>query len=198
MIKQVSGAEFKRIQYNFNGRSWWYITRYLFKVPPRLKLCHNMLILLNDGTTVIVPRDFVTDGASVPRFIWAIPGFSPFGILLDGGVPHDFAFQHGYLLSIFNPDRAYNTKELELKSLFPSQFRGFVPIFVGKSAKFFDQMFLEIGLMSGAKIIPAVAYAGLRIGGKHVWNKYRKYGPGVITDNALGFPGVDSNGRALL
>lgn len=41
-----------------------------------------------DDRAVIVGADFVTDGASVPRFIWAI--YPPFGPWSRAGVLHDY------------------------------------------------------------------------------------------------------------
>lgn len=41
-----------------------------------------------DGLAVIVGDEFVTDGASIPRFLWAI--YPPFGPWARAGVLHDY------------------------------------------------------------------------------------------------------------
>jgi hypothetical protein len=40
------------------------------------------------GRNVIVPERFASDGASVPRFLWAI--YPPFGEYLEAAVVHDW------------------------------------------------------------------------------------------------------------
>lgn len=40
------------------------------------------------GRVVVVPECFPSDGASVPRFMWAI--YPPFGAYLEAAVVHDF------------------------------------------------------------------------------------------------------------
>ena len=44
------------------------------------------------GRKIIVPKGFVTDGASVPRFFWrAIP---PYGRHFNAAVVHDYLYRH--------------------------------------------------------------------------------------------------------
>lgn len=40
------------------------------------------------GRTVVVPVGFSSDGASVPRFMWAI--YPPFGAYLEAAIVHDW------------------------------------------------------------------------------------------------------------
>lgn len=46
----------------------------------------------NHGT-IIVPRGFETDGASVPRIFWTL--FSPFGPCFPAAVVHDYLYAAG-------------------------------------------------------------------------------------------------------
>lgn len=45
-----------------------------------------------NGRTYAVPALFVTDFASVPKFLWAIPGLSPMGRHQWAAVVHDFLY----------------------------------------------------------------------------------------------------------
>ena len=44
----------------------------------------------------IIPKGFVFDGASIPRFLWVL--LAPTGILFIPALVHDFAYQYNYLL----------------------------------------------------------------------------------------------------
>jgi hypothetical protein len=41
---------------------------------------------------ITVPAGFVTDLASIPRVLWALPGFAPFE-LLSGPILHDYLYR---------------------------------------------------------------------------------------------------------
>ena len=44
-----------------------------------------------DGTRVIMPKAMYTDGGSIPRIFWSIPGYSPWG-LAPAYIIHDWIF----------------------------------------------------------------------------------------------------------
>lgn len=44
---------------------------------------------------IIIPAGFVFDGASIPRLFWSV--FSPIGILLIGGLIHDFGYRYRFI-----------------------------------------------------------------------------------------------------
>ena len=43
-----------------------------------------------DALTTLVPGGFITDGASVPKFLWSL--YDPFGILLPAAIVHDYHY----------------------------------------------------------------------------------------------------------
>lgn len=46
---------------------------------------------------IVVPSGFVTDGASVPRWFWWIPGFAPMSRSFVGAVLHDYLYDKACL-----------------------------------------------------------------------------------------------------
>ena len=46
--------------------------------------------------TIMIPKDFVFDGASVPRIFWPI--IDPVGVLLIGSLFHDFGYGYNHFL----------------------------------------------------------------------------------------------------
>lgn len=45
----------------------------------------------NDGKIYTIPKDFVTDGASIPRFFWRI--YLPYGKYIEAAVLHDYIYR---------------------------------------------------------------------------------------------------------
>ena len=61
------------------------------------ELGHNKgLALQIDGTEYVIPAGFTFDGASIPKFLRSF--FSPVGVLLIGGLVHDYAYKYTTLL----------------------------------------------------------------------------------------------------
>jgi hypothetical protein len=54
----------------------------------------RFLVQMPDGGAMLftVPAGFVTDLASIPRAVWWIPGFSPFGRIEKSSVAHDWLY----------------------------------------------------------------------------------------------------------
>jgi len=103
-----------------------------------------------DSTKYVIPKGFVFDGASVPKYFrsW----LSPTGVLLLGGLCHDFLYKHEVLL-------------LAGKKKATSK----------KTQKWCDQTFRDINIdINGFKIINYGAYYALRLGGWLAWRKHRK------------------------
>nr|DAX46286.1 MAG TPA: Protein of unknown function (DUF1353) [Ackermannviridae sp.] len=46
-------------------------------------------------TTIQIPRGFVSDGASIPRFLWTI--FPPFHRWTDSAIIHDFLYKTQFI-----------------------------------------------------------------------------------------------------
>ena len=49
-----------------------------------------------DGTDYVIPAGFTFDGASIPKFLRTF--FSPVGVLLMGGLVHDYGYKYATLL----------------------------------------------------------------------------------------------------
>jgi hypothetical protein len=102
------------------------------------------------GQQYVIPKGFVFDGASVPKFLasW----LSPVGILLLGGLVHDFIYKYETL--VIN-----GKKKCE-------------PNFNQKEA---DIIFRDINIeQNGIHVLNYAAYYALRLGGFVAWNRHRK------------------------
>ena len=104
-----------------------------------------------NGVKYVIPKGMVFDGASVPKFFrsW----LSPMGVLLIGGLVHDYGYKYGALLKGNKKSaEVHNQKEL-------------------------DQIFRDINIdVNGFRVLNYVAYYALRLGGFIAWNGHRKNG----------------------
>ena len=104
---------------------------------------------LNDKDYVI-PKGFQFDGASVPKFLasW----LSPVGILLMGGLVHDYVYKYTVLLK---KGKKSTSKRMNQKQA--------------------DQLFRDINIeQNGIHVLNWAAYLALRAGGFVAWNGHRK------------------------
>ena len=102
---------------------------------------------LNDKEYVI-PAGFKFDGASIPKFLHTF--LSPVGVLLLGGLVHDYAYKYA----------ALQPKKGELLLL---------------DQKKADEIFRDINIeVNGFYFMNYLAYWSLRIGGFIAWNGHRK------------------------
>jgi hypothetical protein len=103
-----------------------------------------------EGVYYVIPAGFVFDGASIPKFLhtW----LSPTGVLLMGGLVHDYAYKYETLLKANKTDT------------------------MGKiDQKKADQIFRDINIeQNGFHFLNKLAYWALRIGGFVAWNGHRK------------------------
>ena len=101
------------------------------------------------GEKYIIPQGFRFDGASIPKFLhtW----LSPTGVLLMGGLVHDYAYKYATL-------------------------RGKDGGTWGKmNQKEADIIFRDINIeINGFKFLNYLAYWALRLGGFMAWNGHRK------------------------
>ena len=103
-----------------------------------------------DGNEYIIPAGFVFDGASIPKFLRTF--FSPVGVLLVGGLVHDYAYKYQTLLC--------KNKKDTMGII--SQARA-------------DQIFRDINInVNGFYVMNYLSYYSLRIGGFVAWNGHRK------------------------
>jgi hypothetical protein len=98
----------------------------------------------------VIPKGFTFDGASVPKFLasW----LSPTGILLLGGLVHDFIYKYETL--VYKGEKSCE------------------PMFTQKAA---DRLFRDINIeQNGIHVLNWAAYLALRAGGFLAWNGHRK------------------------
>ena len=103
-----------------------------------------------NGQWYIIPQGFVFDGASIPKFLhtW----LSPTGVLLMGGLVHDYAYKYATLLK--------SGKKKTMGTI---------------TQKKADEIFRDINIeQNGFHLLNKLAYWALRIGGFVAWNKHRK------------------------
>tara|TARA_Y100001973_G_C5146068_1_gene305490 strand:- start:571 stop:1164 length:594 start_codon:yes stop_codon:yes gene_type:complete len=103
-----------------------------------------------DGTDYVIPAGFQFDGASIPKFLRTF--FSPVGVLLIGGLIHDYAYKYKTLLE---KNKKKTMGELTQKRA--------------------DEIFRDINInVNGFYSMNYLAYWSLRLGGFVAWNGHRK------------------------
>ena len=103
-----------------------------------------------DGTEYVIPEGFQFDGASIPKFLRTF--FSPVGVLLIGGLVHDYAYKYKTLLKA--------NKKSTMGDI---------------SQKNADEIFRDINIIvNGFYTMNRLAYWSLRLGGFVAWNGHRK------------------------
>ena len=97
------------------------------------------------GKNYIIPKGFKFDGASVPKFLAQF--LSPVGVLLIGGLIHDYGYKYETLL-------LKNKKTIGIKT-----------------QKWMDKTFRDINIeVNGFYFLNYLAYWALRLGGFVAWN----------------------------
>ena len=103
-----------------------------------------------EGEEYVIPAGFQFDGASIPKFLRTF--FSPVGVLLIGGLVHDYAYKYKTLLKKNKKD---TMGELTQKRA--------------------DEIFRDINIIvNGYYTMNRLAYWSLRLGGFVAWNGHRK------------------------
>tara|TARA_R110000824_G_scaffold65183_1_gene169967 strand:- start:217 stop:699 length:483 start_codon:yes stop_codon:yes gene_type:complete len=129
----------------FFGGIWLWIME-----TRRWEITQDWAFSLGDTQHFVIPKGFVFDGASVPKYFRSY--LSPMGVLLIGGLVHDYLYKYETLLM------AGKKKALSKKT-----------------QKWCDQTFRDINIdQNGFKIINWLAYLALRGGGWLAWRKHRK------------------------
>ncbi len=102
-----------------------------------------------NGNEYIIPKGFQFDGASIPKFLRTF--FSPVGVLLIGGLVHDYAYKYAALKRTGNE-----------------------PLLLVDQKKA-DKTFRDINIdVNGFKWLNYLAWYALRLGGFVAWNGHRK------------------------
>jgi len=165
--------------------------------PTRFRLHGNWIIILDDGLPLVFLDGFESDLASTPRFVWAIPGYSPTGVLLEGGIAHDHYYQYQYFLTFYRPElhQYYPEESLALREQFPLLFTEYIPVFVGRNQAYADNLLAKITIEAHkAKFIAESAELALKKFGTCAWSRYRSKGPSAYNSNSLGLPGITLTG----
>ena len=111
------------------------------------RITQNFYFRMNN-IDYVIPKGFTFDGASVPKFLASF--LSPVGVLLIGGLVHDYAYKYSAL------------KQKDGGLLLLNQ-------------KIADKIFRDINIeVNGFHFLNYLAYWALRIGGFVAWNKHRK------------------------
>ena len=119
----------------------------------RWQLTEDFFYFLH-GEEYVIEKGFEFDGASVPKFlaVW----LSPVGVLLMGGLVHDYGYKYAELVKTDN-----NTV-------------------VPKTKKELDILFRDICIeVNGFKFLNYLAYWTLRLAGFVAWNGHKKRGTHV-------------------
>ena len=130
------------------GKGFWGAI-WMWLMGTRRWLIAETFVYKFKGEEYIIPKGFEFDGASVPKFLasW----LSPVGVLLMGGLIHDFAYKYQTLL------RRDGTTIGEM------------------TQRQADVAFRDINIeQNGFHLLNYLAYWALRIGGFVAWNKHRK------------------------
>ena len=115
----------------------------------RWEISKDFVYELN-GVKYVIPKGFTFDGASVPKFLATF--LSPVGVLLLGGLIHDYAYKYA--------------------ALKPALQKSSLLVLNQKQA---DKIFRDINIeINGFYFLNYLAYWALRLGGWLAWNGHRK------------------------
>ena len=103
-----------------------------------------------NGQEYVIPEGFQFDGASIPKFLRTF--FSPVGVLLIGGLVHDYAYKLSLILK--------KNKKSTMGDMTQKQA---------------DEIFRDINIIvNGFYVMNYLSYYSLRLGGFLAWNGHRK------------------------
>ena len=113
-------------------------------------VCEDFHYTLN-GEGYMVPAGFQFDGASVPKFLATF--LSPVGVLLMGGLVHDYGYKYATLMRDDYSNIGY------------------------RDQAYMDRLFRDICIeVNGFKFLNYLAYWTLRLAGFVAWNGHKKRG----------------------
>lgn len=108
-----------------------------------------------DTVAYKVPKGFQFDGASVPKFLATF--LSPTGVLLMGGLVHDYGYKYATLMTKNQQNIGY------------------------KNQAYMDRLFRDICIeINGFKLLNYLAYWALRLAGFVAWNGHKNRGTHVV------------------
>ena len=151
----------KPIRIATKGKGFWGAIKLWILGTRHWEIAEDFHYSLN-GENFVIPKGFKFDGASIPKFLASF--LSPVGVLLIGGLIHDYGYK-------------YETLLLE---------DGKSTIGV-RTQKWMDETFRDINIeVNGFYFLNYLAYWALRLGGFVAWNKHRKVGA-KVEESALSY-----------
>ena len=130
------------------GKGFWKAIWMWLTGTRQWEVVEDFYFFLN-GEEYVIEKGFKFDGASVPKFLamW----LSPVGVLLMGGLIHDYGYKYAELVKVTNK------------------------VVVPKNQKEMDILFRDICIeQNGFKVLNYLAYWSLRLFGFIAWNGHRK------------------------
>lgn len=135
----------KRFFKSFETRSWRLEEDYILYMP-WLK------------ETLLVPKGFIFDGASIPRLLWPI--LNPTGILFIGSLFHDFGYKYN----------GYVDENFKVVHQFSGQ-------------KFCDDLIRDISTyVNDSHLMEGISFYALRAFGWAAWNNHRRANSNIFID----------------
>ena len=148
-FKAISMPHMKPIPIPTKGKGFWGGIKIWLFVTRKWVIVKDYHYIIN-GENLVIPTGFIFDGASVPKFLHA--WLSPMGVLLVGGLIHDYGYKYQTLLC-----------------------KGKKKSIGTKTQKELDIIFRDVNIIqNGFRLINYLAYYGLKLGGFAAWNKHRK------------------------
>ena len=148
-FKALGMPHMKPIAIPTKGKGFWGGLKVWLLVSRKWEIVSDYHYKIN-GKDLVIPKGFIFDGASVPKFLhtW----LSPMGVLLVGGLIHDYGYKYRTLLC-----------------------KGKKKSIGTKTQKELDIIFRDVNIIqNGFRLINYLAYYGLKFGGFAAWNKHRK------------------------
>jgi len=150
-FKYVEYPHMKPLRIATKGKGFWSAIWLWIMTVRQWEIAKDFHYELN-GKKYIIPAGFQFDGASIPKFLASF--LSPVGVLLIGGLVHDYAYKYSAL-------KPSNDKD---------------PILLLDQKKA-DEIFRDINIeINGFYFLNYLAYYALRLGGFVAWNGHRKVG----------------------
>lgn len=131
------------------GKGFWSAI-WMWLMGTRQWVISKDFVFVLDGVECVIPKGFQFDGASIPKFLhtW----LSPTGVLLMGGLVHDYAYKYETLKRT-SKKNAYGTL----------------------TQRDADVIFRDINIsINGFVFLNYLAYWALRVGGFVAWKNHRK------------------------
>ena len=136
------------------GKSFWQKMWILLTGVRTWEVVEDWVFIMPCGTPVVIPRGFVMDGASTPKFLWGL--LDPMGILLIQGIIHDYGYRYDYLWAISRKGNTYKYHQ-------------------NKGRRFWDKTFLDVGLhVNDMQVTGWLSWLMLRLFGWWAWSENRR------------------------